>query len=52
MLAAEKTSFVNLMVTPTAQNLIRHSFCEQRKKLAGPGNKIGHVHVSARERWA
>ncbi|MGB8607452.1 3-hydroxyacyl-CoA dehydrogenase NAD-binding domain-containing protein [Bradyrhizobium sp.] len=46
MLAAEKTSFANLMVTPTAQNLIRVFFLrEQMKKLAGPGNKIGHVHV-------
>ncbi len=46
MLAAEKTSFANLMVTPTAQNLIRVFFLrEQMKKLAGPGNKVGHVHV-------
>src|SRR5450631_1077495 len=46
MLAAEKTSFANLMVTPTAQNLIRVFFLrEQMKKLAGSGNKIGHVHV-------
>jgi 3-hydroxyacyl-CoA dehydrogenase/enoyl-CoA hydratase/3-hydroxybutyryl-CoA epimerase len=46
MLAAEKTSFANLMVTPTAQNLIRVFFLrEQMKKLAGGGNKIGHVHV-------
>jgi 3-hydroxyacyl-CoA dehydrogenase/enoyl-CoA hydratase/3-hydroxybutyryl-CoA epimerase len=46
MLAAEKTSFANLMVTPTAQNLIRMFFLrEQMKKLAGTGNKIGHVHV-------
>jgi len=46
MLAAEKTSFANLMVTPTAQNLIRVFFLrEQMKKLAGNGNKIGHVHV-------
>ena len=36
MLAAEKTSFANLMVTPTAQNLIRVFFLrEQMKKLAG-----------------
>jgi 3-hydroxyacyl-CoA dehydrogenase len=35
MLAAEKTSFANLMVTPTAQNLIRVFFLrEQMKKLA------------------
>jgi 3-hydroxyacyl-CoA dehydrogenase/enoyl-CoA hydratase/3-hydroxybutyryl-CoA epimerase len=46
MLAAEKTSFANLMVTPTAQNLIRVFFLrEQMKKQAGSGNKIGHVHV-------
>src|SRR2546429_9963477 len=46
MLAAERTSFANLMVTPTAQNLIRVFFLrEQMKKLAGSGNKIGHVHV-------
>ncbi len=46
MLAAEKTSFANLMVTPTAQNLIRVFFLrEQMKKLAGSGNRFGHVHV-------
>jgi 3-hydroxyacyl-CoA dehydrogenase/enoyl-CoA hydratase/3-hydroxybutyryl-CoA epimerase len=46
MLAAEKTSFANLMVTPTAQNLIRVFFLrEQMKKLAGGGNRINHVHV-------
>src|ERR1700733_6571887 len=46
MLTAEKTSFANLMVTPTAQNLIRVFFLrEQMKKLAGSGNKVGHVHV-------
>ena len=46
MLAAEKTSFANLMVTPTAQNLIRVFFLrEQMKKLAGSGNKIAYVHV-------
>jgi 3-hydroxyacyl-CoA dehydrogenase / enoyl-CoA hydratase / 3-hydroxybutyryl-CoA epimerase len=46
MLSAEKTSFANLMVTPAAQNLIRVFFLrEQMKKLAGTGNKIGHVHV-------
>jgi 3-hydroxyacyl-CoA dehydrogenase/enoyl-CoA hydratase/3-hydroxybutyryl-CoA epimerase len=46
MLNAERTSFANLMVTPTAQNLIRVFFLrEQMKKLAGSGNKIGHVHV-------
>jgi 3-hydroxyacyl-CoA dehydrogenase/enoyl-CoA hydratase/3-hydroxybutyryl-CoA epimerase len=46
MLRAEKTSFANLMVTPTAQNLIRVFFLrEQMKKLAGDGNTISHVHV-------
>src|SRR3979411_1897884 len=46
MLAAEKTSFANLMVTPTAQNLIRVFFLrEQMKKLAGGGNRINQVHV-------
>jgi 3-hydroxyacyl-CoA dehydrogenase/enoyl-CoA hydratase/3-hydroxybutyryl-CoA epimerase len=46
MLAAEKTSFAKLMVTPTAQNLIRVFFLrEQMKKLAGSGNAIKHVHV-------
>jgi 3-hydroxyacyl-CoA dehydrogenase/enoyl-CoA hydratase/3-hydroxybutyryl-CoA epimerase len=46
MLKAEKTSFANLMVTPTAQNLIRVFFLrEQMKKLAGGGNTINHVHV-------
>ena len=46
MLAAEKTSFAKLMVTPTAQNLIRVFFLrEQMKKTAGSGNKVAHVHV-------
>src|SRR5207302_7357516 len=46
MLNAEKVSFANLMVTPAAQNLIRVFFLrEQMKKLAGSGNKVGHVHV-------
>ena len=46
MLAAEKTSFADLMVTPTAQNLIRVFFLrEQMKKTAGSGNTINHVHV-------
>jgi 3-hydroxyacyl-CoA dehydrogenase/enoyl-CoA hydratase/3-hydroxybutyryl-CoA epimerase len=46
MLAAEKTSFANLMVTPSAQNLIRVFFLrEQMKKLAGSGNTIEQVHV-------
>jgi 3-hydroxyacyl-CoA dehydrogenase/enoyl-CoA hydratase/3-hydroxybutyryl-CoA epimerase len=46
MLSAEKASFARLMVTPTAQNLIRVFFLrEQMKKLAGSGNKIEHVHV-------
>lgn len=46
MLAAEKSSFAHLMVTATAQNLIRVFFLrEQMKKLAGSGNRISHVHV-------
>lgn len=46
MLSAEKASFARLMVTPTAQNLIRVFFLrEQMKKLAGSGSKIEHVHV-------
>ncbi|MET0879530.1 MAG: 3-hydroxyacyl-CoA dehydrogenase NAD-binding domain-containing protein [Tardiphaga sp.] len=46
MLRAEKTSFADLMVTPTAQNLIRVFFLrEQMKKTAGSGNSIEHVHV-------
>ena len=46
MLRAEKPSFAKLMVTPTAQNLIRVFFLrEQMKKLAGSGNRIEHVHV-------
>jgi 3-hydroxyacyl-CoA dehydrogenase/enoyl-CoA hydratase/3-hydroxybutyryl-CoA epimerase len=46
MLSAEKTSFAHLMVTPTAQNLIRVFFLrDQMKKTAGSGNSIGHVHV-------
>jgi 3-hydroxyacyl-CoA dehydrogenase / enoyl-CoA hydratase / 3-hydroxybutyryl-CoA epimerase len=46
MLAAEKRSFAHLMVTPTAQNLIRVFFLrEQMKKLAGSGKKVSHVHV-------
>jgi 3-hydroxyacyl-CoA dehydrogenase / enoyl-CoA hydratase / 3-hydroxybutyryl-CoA epimerase len=46
MLTAERVSFARLMVTPTAQNLIRVFFLrEQMKKLAGTGNKVVHVHV-------
>jgi 3-hydroxyacyl-CoA dehydrogenase/enoyl-CoA hydratase/3-hydroxybutyryl-CoA epimerase len=46
MLAAEKSSFAHLMVTATAQNLIRVFFLRDRmKKAAGSGNKIKHVHV-------
>jgi 3-hydroxyacyl-CoA dehydrogenase/enoyl-CoA hydratase/3-hydroxybutyryl-CoA epimerase len=46
MQAAESTSFARLMVTPTAQNLIRVFFLrEQMKKRAGSGNAIRHVHV-------
>ncbi|WP_438274110.1 3-hydroxyacyl-CoA dehydrogenase NAD-binding domain-containing protein [Nitrobacter sp.] len=46
MLAAEKRSFAGLMVTSTAQNLIRVFFLrEQMKKLAGGGNVVKHLHV-------
>jgi 3-hydroxyacyl-CoA dehydrogenase/enoyl-CoA hydratase/3-hydroxybutyryl-CoA epimerase len=46
MLNAEKSSFAHLMVTPTAQNLIRVFFLrDQMKKHAGAGNAIKHVHV-------
>jgi 3-hydroxyacyl-CoA dehydrogenase / enoyl-CoA hydratase / 3-hydroxybutyryl-CoA epimerase len=46
MLAAEKTSFANLMVTPSAQNLIRVFFLrEQMKKLAGSGDTVEQIHV-------
>lgn len=46
MLNAEKASFANLMVMPTAQNLIRVFFLrEQMKKAAGGGNRVQHVHV-------
>ncbi|HLZ05078.1 MAG TPA: 3-hydroxyacyl-CoA dehydrogenase NAD-binding domain-containing protein [Bradyrhizobium sp.] len=46
MLSNEKTSFAHLMVTPTAQNLIRVFFLrDEMKKLAGSGNKVEHVHV-------
>ena len=46
MLAAERSSFAHLMVTPTAQNLIRVFFLrDQMKKQAGSDNKIRHVHV-------
>jgi 3-hydroxyacyl-CoA dehydrogenase / enoyl-CoA hydratase / 3-hydroxybutyryl-CoA epimerase len=46
MLRAEQASFARLMVTPTAQNLIRVFFLrEQMKKSAGTGNTIQHVHV-------
>jgi 3-hydroxyacyl-CoA dehydrogenase/enoyl-CoA hydratase/3-hydroxybutyryl-CoA epimerase len=46
MLAAEQRSFAHLMVTETAQNLIRVFFLrEQMKKLAGGDNKVKHVHV-------
>jgi 3-hydroxyacyl-CoA dehydrogenase/enoyl-CoA hydratase/3-hydroxybutyryl-CoA epimerase len=49
MLAAEKTSFANLMVTPTAQNLIRVFFLrEQMKKLAGSGH-AGSCHRRRRD---
>jgi 3-hydroxyacyl-CoA dehydrogenase/enoyl-CoA hydratase/3-hydroxybutyryl-CoA epimerase len=46
MLTAEKPSFANLMVTPTAQNLIRVFFLrEQMKKLADGRNTVKQVHV-------
>jgi 3-hydroxyacyl-CoA dehydrogenase/enoyl-CoA hydratase/3-hydroxybutyryl-CoA epimerase len=46
MLTAEKSSFAHLMVTATAQNLIRVFFLrDQMKKHAGSGNRIAHVHV-------
>ncbi len=46
MLAAEKSSFAHLMVTPTAQNLIRVFFLrDQMKKTAGTGSTIKHVYV-------
>jgi 3-hydroxyacyl-CoA dehydrogenase/enoyl-CoA hydratase/3-hydroxybutyryl-CoA epimerase len=46
MLRAEQPSFAKLMVTPTAQNLIRVFFLrEHMKKIAGSGNRIAHVHV-------
>ncbi len=46
MLAAEQVSFANLMVTATAQNLIRVFFLrEQMKKLADGRNTVKHVHV-------
>ncbi len=46
MLTAEKSSFARLMVTPTAQNLIRVFFLrDQMKKHAGSGNEVKHVHV-------
>jgi 3-hydroxyacyl-CoA dehydrogenase/enoyl-CoA hydratase/3-hydroxybutyryl-CoA epimerase len=46
MLAAEKRSFAELMVTSTAQNLIRVFFLrEQMKKLAAGDNVVKHLHV-------
>src|SRR5947207_13744467 len=46
MLRAEKVSFGKLVVTPTAQNLIRVFFLrEQMKKAAGSGNTVRHVHI-------
>jgi 3-hydroxyacyl-CoA dehydrogenase/enoyl-CoA hydratase/3-hydroxybutyryl-CoA epimerase len=46
MLRAEMASFADLMVTPTAQNLIRVFFLrEAMKKAAGSGSSIEHVHV-------
>src|SRR5258708_36402711 len=46
MLEAQKPSTVYMMVSASAQNLIRVFFLrEQMKKLAGGGNKIDQVHV-------
>jgi 3-hydroxyacyl-CoA dehydrogenase/enoyl-CoA hydratase/3-hydroxybutyryl-CoA epimerase len=46
MLSAEQVSFARLMVSPTAQNLIRVFFLrEQMKKLADGDSGIKHVHV-------
>ncbi|TAK49700.1 MAG: fatty-acid oxidation protein subunit alpha [Xanthobacteraceae bacterium] len=46
MLYAEQASFARLMVTPTAQNLIRVFFLrDELKKLAGGKSEITHVHV-------
>lgn len=46
MLVAEQPSFAKLMVTPSAQNLIRVFFLrDEMKKLAGGKNTIQHVHV-------
>jgi 3-hydroxyacyl-CoA dehydrogenase/enoyl-CoA hydratase/3-hydroxybutyryl-CoA epimerase len=46
MLSAEQASFARLMVTPTAQNLIRVFFLrEQMKNLADGDSGIKHVHV-------
>lgn len=46
MLEAEKRSFAKLMVSPTAQNLIRVFFLrDEMKKLAGGRSQIKHVHV-------
>jgi len=46
MLAAEQRSFAALMVTPTAQNLIRvFALRERMKKLGAGDNAIRRVHV-------
>ncbi|MGB3271697.1 MAG: 3-hydroxyacyl-CoA dehydrogenase NAD-binding domain-containing protein [Xanthobacteraceae bacterium] len=46
MLAAEQRSFAALMVTPTAQNLIRvFALRERMKKLGAGDNPIRRVHV-------
>ncbi len=46
MLAAEQRSFAALMVTPTAQNLIRVFFLRERMKKLGAGDhRIQRVHV-------
>src|SRR5690606_4390140 len=46
MKAGELKSFAHLMVSATAQNLIRVFFLRDKlKKLAGRKQDIGHVHV-------
>jgi len=45
-LTAELKSFSNLMVTKTAQNLVRVFFLRDKlKKIAGEKQKIEHIHV-------
>ena len=46
MLDAEIKSFARLVITETAQNLIRVFFLrDQMKKIAGDPQDIGHIHV-------